>query len=995
LNPPALVVRKSIALLLVSLFVLKDSANAAITITGVVDKTKYDAPHGFTVIADPTAATTTATLDGVAITVGSAVSITAISYHELKAESRTAGGALVDAKTVRFVTRDPSRLGTEDGIPPHTPFRTVNDAPSAFAGQTLKVIAPAAWPAGMPTPIATVLRTAANETVRLNGVVTFGGFPQTRVQLRRGWGSVIAPALTGSGPLALAASVNGLTSHRTMQVEAAPTFINVSGAISANTTWPANSRIHVTGSLTINAGATLTVGAGTIVKIFTGNGTTGSAAELVVNGALQVNGTEASPVVFAPDTAGRFWGGIELPTATSLVNATHTIFTGSGEDATWFDTRSGYSTHKPHQALFLISGSGSGTAIGAQLHLTDCYCFSLAGQEMNSKTNTWIDLKRTLMQRAITCGELNGSKVTIDRSALIEFPSETESFANDDNDALYLTNGELSVTNTIIGFSKDDGIDSGGNGGDNPFTSAADVTPFLSQGNWYEGTFHEGSSLSGTRNVTFSGCVFLNCGQGVESGYSASSTGDGPNALVDGCLFVSNMVGVRWGDNYGSSYNYNQTMEVRNSLILHSKYRDAFSGQWHPTQANAWIYQTTATNSFGTPYFDVHDNLLSQPNSQHHPLNSAWNPANPAHTNLLAAFMPVPGSAVGVAISSYAAVQSDTAQYPGAFTVRLSTFSSQAVSVHWSVVGKLDAFGEAQSVVASGALVFAPGETIKTITAPVANPGGYGLIHVALTDAVNAEVTGAAWYFQSATATAEVVRRAAGGWRYREMRSDPPAAWKQLAFDDSSAAAAEWLPCTLPAGYGTFGGLTLATAVNGGPSADRTRTFYFRKKFQVADPSAIESLTFRVRRDDGAIAWLNNDPTPIANSADPHPAGVVPTPATYATLAPNATDSTSYHSFTVPAAKLVAGDNILAVEVHQTTITSSDLLLDCEFIATYLAPFELHLVRAGAIPALYWPDPNATIETTTDFSGWTPIPGAESPLLLDFSVPKKFFRLRK
>ena len=122
---------------------------------------------------------------------------------------------------------------------------------------------------------------------------------------------------------------------------------------------------------------------------------------------------------------------------------------------------------------------------------------------MNSKTNTWIDLQRTLMQRAITCGELNGSKVTIDRSALIEFPSEDDSFVDGDNDAIYLTNGDLSITNSVIGFTKDDGVDSGGGGGDNPYTAAADVTPFYSTGNWYEGTYHEGNSLSGTRNVFF------------------------------------------------------------------------------------------------------------------------------------------------------------------------------------------------------------------------------------------------------------------------------------------------------------------------------------------------------------------------------------------------------------------------------------------------------------------------------------------------------------
>ena len=135
---------------------LSISARGAITITNVVDKTKYDAPRSFTITADPNAATTTATLDGAATAVGSTVNVTAFGYHELKAESRTAGGVLVDSKTVRFIARDPGRLVTEDGIPPHTPFRTVNDAPSAFAGQTLKVIAPAAWPAGLPVPIVAI-----------------------------------------------------------------------------------------------------------------------------------------------------------------------------------------------------------------------------------------------------------------------------------------------------------------------------------------------------------------------------------------------------------------------------------------------------------------------------------------------------------------------------------------------------------------------------------------------------------------------------------------------------------------------------------------------------------------------------------------------------------------------------------------------------------------------------------------------------------------------
>ena len=978
-----------LALSLLCLFA--NAARAAITISNLADKTKYDAPRTFTVDADPNAATTSATLNGVTVAVGAPVTVTAIGYHELLAVSRAANGTVVDSQRIRFITRNPARLGTEDGIPTHTPFASVNDAPSAFAGQILKVVAPAAWPAGMPIPIAAVLRNPANDPVRLNGTVQFGGLPRTVLQLRRGWGSVIAPAAAAAGPLNLAPSVNDLAVARTINIEAAPTFTNVSGTIASNTTWPANSRIRVAGMLTINAGATLTVEAGTIVQVNTGNGTLGSAAEIVVNGTLQVNGTEANPVVFGPAIAGQFWGGIEMPAATSMVTASHTIFTGSGEDATWFNTHSGYGSHRAEQALFLISGSAGGTAIGAQLHLTDCYCFSLAGQEMNSKSNTWIDLQRTLMQRAVTCGELNGSKVTIDRSALIEFPSEDAAFADADNDVIYLTDGDLSITNSVLGFCKDDGVDSGGNGGDNPFTPADDVTPFISAGNWFESIFHEGNSLSGTRNVTHTGNVFVNCGQGVEDGYSAGSTADGPNVLVDRCLFVSNMVGVRWGDNYGSSYSYNGSMEVRNSLVLNSFYRDCFAGQWHPTQANAWIYHdASALNSFGRPYFNVHENLLSQPDPVHHPANTPWNPANPAHTAALESFMPVPGSAVGVAISSYDPVQNDLLQYPGLFTVRLSTFSSKPVTVDWSVIGKTHPADETDTVLGSGALSFAPGETLKTIDARFPGFTDFSVIHVALANPVNAEVTGEAWFFKSTAPDSDLVPRGASGWRFRQTRSEPPAAWKQLNFDDTTA---EWLPCTLPAGFDANGIITTATR---GPDGDITRAFYFRKRFNVGALAQITGLTFRIRRDDAAVVWLNNDPNPTVVSAD----GTFNGPYTYAMTGtpgavPGSTNINNYVTHTIPVSKLVPGSNILAIELHQNTLNSSDLVLDCELVATYAQPFELHLTRAGGKPVLYWFDPAARLEETTDFSLWTPRPGAQSPFPFDLSGTQRFFRLRR
>ncbi len=992
------------------------SAQAAITFTGVADKTKYIDTLTFTVVADNTAnTTTTATLDGVSLPVGVAKTLNQRfdrSFHQIVATSRdNTTNAVVDTKTVRFVIRDTERMagsdpGSEDGIPPHTPFKTVNDAPSAFAGQTFKVIAPAAWPANLPVPLAVKLVNGSNETVRLNGLVTFSGFSGTTAQLRRGWGSVVGPAKTTAGAVSAGGAIAGLTSSPTINIEAAPVFTDVTGTISANTTWPANSRINIpSGGLTVAVGATLTIGEGTIVKVYSGNGTAGTAAEITVNGSMVINGTETNPCAFVPATPGGLWGGIELQNSAALVDAKWTLFHSSGEEQNWFGTHSGYTTHKNQQALFINAGTlASGALTGSHVKLTDCFCFSLGGQLMNSKARTWVDFTRVLVQRAVTCGEQNDCKVTIDRSALMEFPGESDSFVDADNDAIYLTSGDLSITNTIIGFTKDDGVDSGGNGGASPFgtidpATGTTTTRYVSTNNWYEGTYHEGNSLSGTRNVYFTSCVFLNCGQGVEAGYSSSGSTDGPNAIVDNCLFSNNMVGVRWGDNYGNGYSYNGSMEVKNSLLLNSLYKDAFSGEWNTGTARAydWVYETTATNTFGKQYFNVHDNHISQPDSLHHPTNTAWSPANPVHNALIEPFMPVPGSNVGVAISTFQATQSDTSAYAGTFTVRLSSFSSKQVAVGWAVFGKTDPFAEAETSLASGTLTFQPGDTLETFTATVATPGNYGLIRVALGNPVNAEVTGEQIYIKSNTVSGNFVARGSAGWRYRETRSEPPSTWKTLLFDDSSVAATEWLAATLPAGFGATG---VVTTVASGSSTDRTKAFYFRKKFTVADPSQFSALTFTVRRDDAVVVWLNNDATPTAVSAD----GTFNPPYSYdaTTIAagnvPNSTNTANYLTVSIPASKLVVGDNILAVQLHQTSLTSGDIVLDCDLIGTPVvaaAPLKLNFVKSGGQPVMWWNTSTDVLEHSYDLINWFPAPVSGSPVSVTPSGPKEFFRLKR
>lgn len=218
------------------------------------------------------------------------------------------------------------------------------------------------------------------------------------------------------------------------------------------------------------------------------------------------------------------------------------------------------------------------------------------------------------------------------------------------------------------------------------------------------------------------------------------------------------------------------------------------------------------------------------------------------------------------------------------------------------------------------------------------SPRGLGfsmeLIHPSLDNSL-----GGSWRASVTSGDTPLLARASSGWRVRETRSEPAATWKQLGFDDTGA---EWANCTMPAGFALSAQFTPAvtwgtTLGYGGNTADKTRAYYFRKKFNVPNPAAISAITFRIRRDDGAILWLNNEATPTAMAVDAAGAwNPVGPPYGFNSFAPNATGNTpglsDYASFVIPTSKLVAGDNIVAIQLHQSSAGSSDLLIDAEVV---------------------------------------------------------------
>ena len=149
-------------------------------------------------------------------------------------------------------------------------------------------------------------------------------------------------------------------------------------------------------------------------------------------------------------------------------------------------------------------------------------------------------------------------------------------------------------------------------------------------------------------------------------------------------------------------------------------------------------------------------------------------------------------------------------------------------------------------------------------------------------------------------------------WSYLDDGSDQGSAWRETAFDDSS-----WSTGAAELGFGEGDETTVITSGH--------ITYYFRHHFAIDMPESIASLMLSLKRDDGAVVYLNGTEVARDNLADGDVA--------YETTASNATDDgQNFHDFTIASSHLEEGNNVLAVEVHQVSSTSSDLSFDLKLL---------------------------------------------------------------
>ncbi len=176
-------------------------------------------------------------------------------------------------------------------------------------------------------------------------------------------------------------------------------------------------------------------------------------------------------------------------------------------------------------------------------------------------------------------------------------------------------------------------------------------------------------------------------------------------------------------------------------------------------------------------------------------------------------------------------------------------------------------------------------------------------------------VSPAARVFESTTTTTTLIA-AGAAWKYLDDGSNQGSSWRGVSYNDSA-----WQAGPAPLGYGDG---DEATVVSYGPSASaKYITTYFRREFQVADPTTFTSLLLKLVRDDGAVVFLNGQEVVRSNM----PEGAINNQILAAGSVGGADEST-FLSYNIPTSALRAGRNVIAVEVHQVSIDSSDISFD-------------------------------------------------------------------
>ena len=272
---------------------------------------------------------------------------------------------------------------------------------------------------------------------------------------------------------------------------------------------------------------------------------------------------------------------------------------------------------------------------------------------------------------------------------------------------------------------------------------------------------------------------------------------------------------------------------------------------------------------------------------------------------------------------------------------------------------------------------------------------GSNLVSAVAVDNVGARVTNSIFLVATNPPGVSMVVSNGAAWRYLDDGTDQGSAWRLLAFDDAG-----WSNGVAEFGYGDAPGRPERTTVGFGTNVNgKFATTYFRKKFEVASPGAFPSYLLRVLKDDRCLVYINDvlvysDITNAVVNYDTYPPGAI------------AHDGTVYVETNVPPGVLVAGTNIVAVEVHQEGPDSTDISFDLMLWGVSGGGPRLTIVQTGPTSAEvswgadavgYFLQVNTgDVGTAGDWSDVGGVITGAGSFPVSFPPPdRKFFQLRK
>ena len=170
-------------------------------------------------------------------------------------------------------------------------------------------------------------------------------------------------------------------------------------------------------------------------------------------------------------------------------------------------------------------------------------------------------------------------------------------------------------------------------------------------------------------------------------------------------------------------------------------------------------------------------------------------------------------------------------------------------------------------------------------------------------------------------------------WSFFRGESNPPATWRELDFNDAA-----WESGPTGIGYGDGDDRTELNDMR-----NNYVSVFCRKIFEIENPAELDSVILSVSFDDGFVVYLNSQEVGRVNMPGGNINNTTESDGTVGD-APAEADA----EISIPTGALNAGRNVLAVSVHNTSPSSSDL----SFVPTLVSRRKILPEELATVPVL-------------------------------------------